>query len=406
MTSESVVVEAGLDSLSDYSLQLNRWFLKPIGAWPPSSSTSRLERIVSIALIVISYCLISFTVVPSLLLILLGDEDNVTKLKLFGPLSHWFVGGINYTTLLLRGKEIRYCVEHVRMDWRIITRAKDQSVMVNNAKFGRDVAGFCAAIMYGGLVSYCVVSRVSTEIVYVGNETRTVHMLPCAVYKKLLNVDTSPMNEIVFVSQFMSGFVVTSTAVAAFGLAAVFAAHACGQLNILVAWVTEYVNASERHNKGAYFSEVGVVVEHHLRVLRFIARIERVMRRICFMELCRCTWDICIIGYDFLTEWSDHDFRTLSTYFVILISMSFNIFIVCYIGEVLTEQCKKIGEEVYMTDWYHLPYKNAHDLIMIIARSSVVTKITAGKIIHMSVYTFGDVSMLINNGNTHLDASY
>ena len=48
---------------------------------------------------------------------------------------------------------------------------------------------------------------------------------------------------------------------------------------------------------------------------------------------------------------------------------------------------------VYMTNWYHLPYKNALDLIMVIGRSSVVTKIKAGKLIHMSIYTFGDVSI-------------
>ena len=83
------------------------------------------------------------------------------------------------------------------MDWRMITRAEDQSVMLKNAKFGRYVAAFCAGFMQGGLFCYCVVTWFSTQIVYVGNETRTVHILPCAVYKKLLSADTSPMNEIV-----------------------------------------------------------------------------------------------------------------------------------------------------------------------------------------------------------------
>ena len=76
------------------------------------------------------------------------------------------------------------------------------------------------------------------------------------------------MNEIVFVSHLCRVSSATSAAVAAFGLAAVFATHACGQLNVLATWVTEYVNESGKHNKGAYFSEVGVVVEQHLRVLR------------------------------------------------------------------------------------------------------------------------------------------
>ena len=47
-----------------------------------------------------------------------------------------------------------------------------------------------------------------------------------------------------------------------------------------------------------------------------------------------------------------------------------------------------------MTNWYCLPYKDILDLIQIIVRSSMVIKITAGKLIHMSIFTFGDVSYL------------
>jgi len=45
-----------------------------------------------------------------------------------------------------------------------------------------------------------------------------------------------------------------------------------------------------------------------------------------------------------------------------------------------------------MTNWYHLPYKTARGLILIISRSSSVIKLTAGKLVHLSIATFGDVS--------------
>lgn len=46
-----------------------------------------------------------------------------------------------------------------------------------------------------------------------------------------------------------------------------------------------------------------------------------------------------------------------------------------------------------MTEWYRLPHKTALGLVMIISRSSVVIKITAGKFIRISLATFGDVSI-------------
>jgi len=45
-----------------------------------------------------------------------------------------------------------------------------------------------------------------------------------------------------------------------------------------------------------------------------------------------------------------------------------------------------------MTDWYNLHHKTACGLILIIARSNNVIKITAGKLFHLSIATFGDVS--------------
>ena len=95
--------------------------------------------------------------------------------------------------------------------------------------------------------------------------------------------------------------------------------------------------------------------------------------------------------------------------------MVFNIFIFCYIGEIVQEQVRnvaskeiplvelifnlsnrrqgaRIGEKVYMTEWYRLPHKISLGLVMIISRSNMVVKITAGKFIQISIATFGTVS--------------
>lgn len=45
-----------------------------------------------------------------------------------------------------------------------------------------------------------------------------------------------------------------------------------------------------------------------------------------------------------------------------------------------------------MTNWYELSHKTAISLVLIIARSSNVIKITAGKLFQLSIATFGDVS--------------
>ncbi|XP_071862816.1 uncharacterized protein [Bombus fervidus] len=393
MTNEPVITEgdSNSNSNSDYSLQLNRWFLKPIGAWPSFPSTTRLEKIVSFILNIICFTSVIITAIPSLLLMILEDESIYMKLKTLGPVSHWFVSSVNYTALLMRGRDIRHCVEHMEADWRTVTRVEDQHVMMKNAKFGRYVAASCAIFMQGGVLCFCFVTALTTTEIQIGNETRVLHVLPCAVYKKLVNVDESPANEIMLFLQIWAALIANSSTVGIFSLAAVLAAHACGQLDVIMMWITKFVKEARERKNTSSFREIGVIVERHLRTLNFISCIEDVMNRIYFLEMFRCTMDICVIGYYILSEWADHDIQNLSTYFMMLISICFNIFVICYIGEILTEQCQKVGEVVYMTNWYYLPDKIILDLILIIARSSVVVHITAGKLVHMSVYTFGDV---------------
>ncbi|XP_019699412.1 odorant receptor 22b isoform X2 [Harpegnathos saltator] len=378
---------------SEYSIQLNRWFLKPIGAWPDDANqpVSLAKKLLSRCIQFICHSLIAFTVVPCALYIMF-EPDVHLKLKAFGPMIHWLMGGMNYCSLLLRSYEIRKCVDHMRADWRLVKGTHDREVMLRNAKFGRFVSTFCVIFMQGGVCSYSIITSFTPAIVRIDNITIAMHQLPCPFYTELVDARYSPTNEIVLGLQLLSTFIVNTVTVGACSLAAVFAMHACGQLNILMLRLDELVDVSSA--KDEYEStrrKLAAIVEHHLRALSFVSQIETIMHQICLVELLGCTTDICMLGYYTITEWELHDTKNLLTYFTIFIAMSCNIFIFCYIAEILTDQCQKVGDVAYMTDWYQLHHKIAIDLILIISRSNTVIKITAGKMIQLSIATFGDV---------------
>lgn len=248
----------------DYSIQLNRWFLKPVGAWPSSASTTIREKTISIILIIICYSLISFTVIPCILNILLEETELTKKLKAVGPLSHWSMGGINYFSLLFRSREIRCCVQHMKTDWRMITEIEDRQVMLKYAKVGRFVAGICAIFMHSGVFMHSVLQAITPTYVTVGNRSVTVHILPCPSYSKFVDITQSPIGEIALTLQLISSIVVNSVTAGACSLAAVFAMHACGQLNVLTRWLDQLNNQKQE----AVQHRLAIIVEHHLRVLR------------------------------------------------------------------------------------------------------------------------------------------
>lgn len=252
---------------SEYSIQLNRWFLKPIGAWPETkASTSITSKLLSRGIQLICHLLIAFTVLPCALYILF--EPNVRlKLKAFGPMIHWLMGGANYCSLLLRSCKIRKCVDHMRADWRVIETTSEREVMLRNARFGRFVSSFCAIFMQGGVCSYSVITALTPVIVQIGNATITTHPLPCPFYTNLVDTRYSPANEIVLCLQLLSTVIVNSITVGACSLAAVFAMHACGQMNILMIKLDGLVDEREDKIKTTH-QKLAAIVEHHLRTLR------------------------------------------------------------------------------------------------------------------------------------------
>lgn len=255
---------------SEYSIQLNRWFLKPIGAWPSRANqpVNVAEKLLSRCIQLICHSLIAFTVVPCALYILF-EPDVHLKLKAFGPMIHWLMGGVNYCFLLLRSYEIRKCVDHMRTDWRQVKDAHDRELMLRNAKFGRFVSSFCAIFMQGGVCSYSIITSFTPLTVQIGNATITMHQLPCPFYTELVDARYSPTNEIVLVLQLLSTFIVNTITVGACSLAAVFAMHACGQLNILMVKLDKLVDVSSAKDKrDTTRQKLAAIVEHHLRTLR------------------------------------------------------------------------------------------------------------------------------------------
>ncbi|CAD1473671.1 unnamed protein product, partial [Heterotrigona itama] len=299
MTNQSMSIEANSvgNTYSEYSIELNRWFLKPIGAWPYFSTTTTLEKIVSVILIVLCYAILLFSIIPCVAHLIFVDDILYKKIRAFGTMGRWLIGGVCYTNLLFQRKRIGDCVEHIETDWRTVTKDSEQQVMLRRAKFGRYVSSLCAIFVHTGALSYCVVSASTAQTINIGNETRTYRTLPLKVYNKMIPVETSPANEIVLVMQFLSAFVSDSGGIGFYVLASVLAAHACGQLDVLAIWINEYVNESKDKKEGASFRKIEMIVQHHLRILDFIARIEEIMSWVCMTELFRCILAISMVGY-------------------------------------------------------------------------------------------------------------
>nr|XP_031834871.1 uncharacterized protein LOC116427993 [Nomia melanderi] len=369
------------------SLQWNRWILEPFGVWPRSSNISSLRRCFNWLRRVVSILLITFIVVPFAVYSMVEVEDAYNRLKLFGPMSFFLMVYMKFYSLVNSASQFCLCMDQIEWDWKNMKYPKDRDIMVANANLGRRLVKTCVLFTYCGFVFYYVASPIAVGRVTMENITFVPTPFPVA--RLIADIRYSPANEIFICGQFFSGFVLHGVAIGACSFAAVFAVHACGQVGILIDWL-EHLTTGRTDMSASVDERIANVVSQHVRVLKFLSITEEALQQISFVEFIGCTLNLCLLGYYVIREW-DTSVAASVTYFIIFISFGFNIFIFCYIGELVSEQCTKVGEVAYMIDWYRLRGKRKHCVILIMAMSNASTKLTAGNMVELSLSTFGDV---------------
>ncbi|GAB1864857.1 Odorant receptor [Camponotus japonicus] len=392
LTQKSNVVASTYDYEKDMqlSIQLNRWILKPIGIWPKSAKTSWIEKYVYMLVNVMCTSLIGFLFIPCAVYITLEVEDTYNTLKLSGPLSFCLMAVIKYSSLIFRENDIRRGIEYIKNDWINTRYYEDRIIMIRNAKFGRRLVMICAFFMYGGAVFYYLAMPFSNGKVTESDSNLTYQPLVYPVARVIVDARYSPVSEIFFWMQCLSGFIAHSITAGACSVAAVFAMHAYGRMEVLMQWIEHLVDGRE-DLRGNLDDRLSMIVQQHVRILHFISLTEKILREISVVEITGCTLNMCFLGYYVIMEWNNKEPARYITYIVLLISLTFNIFIFCYIGELIAEQCKKIGETSYMIDWYRLPKRKGLALMLIIAMSNSSVKFTAGNFFELSLSSFGDV---------------
>ncbi|XP_032669658.1 uncharacterized protein LOC116843380 [Odontomachus brunneus] len=372
------------------SIQLNMWIQKLIGTWPLSVNHSWIETLWCRLLNLICYTIMAMILIPCSMYIVLEIKDFYNQLKLGSALSFFMMAVIKYCALILRESDFRRCIEYIKTDWKNVKYAEDRKIMLENANYSRRLVVICCVFMYGSVLFYYVAVPLTRAKIVDENSNLTYRRLVFPVPKVIIDTRRSPINEIFGFIHLLCGIVTHNITVAACSLVALLAMHACGQLQVLMSWLNHLVDGREGVND-TVDERLANIIQLHVRILNFISLSEELLHEISLVEVVGCTLNICFLGYYCMMEWDFKQPVSGLTYLILLISLTFNIFIFCYIGELLAEQTMKVRESSYMIDWYRLPGRKSHAIILIICMSNATTKLTAGNIIDLSISSFGDV---------------
>lgn len=137
--------------------------------------------------------------------------------------------------------------------------------MLKYAATGRNLTIIGASFMYtAGIIYHMILPFCSEHKI----NNQTIRPLVYPIYSEFGQTQISPVYEIVYVAHCMCGYTIYSVTAGACGLAAVFATHACGQIQVIVSRLEDLLDGRNFEQIPNVHQRIAAIVKGHVRLIR------------------------------------------------------------------------------------------------------------------------------------------
>nr|AXM05164.1 odorant receptor [Campoletis chlorideae] len=381
----------------DYSIRYTRWLLRILGIWYlVATKQIKIEKYLSKFILPLASVTMTTLTLPVCCYIILRPIDHLELIVLLGPVLSQSANILMHFAMVLRADTLKICIQHMELDWQRIETAIERDIMTRHVRFSHTLTIACITFIYtGGALFYSLIMPLMAPNT-INEFNETIRPLPFPGNDIFFDVQTDFVYEIVFTINFIAAIFHYTVITAVCNIAIVLVSHACGQIQIVIWNLKNFVDQNTLQSDPTYVlkNRIGFIIERHIRLLKFSSNIEKALKEIFLLEVVSSTLIMCFIEYDILIalEKKVTDRLGMITYVLLFCSYTFNLFLYCLFGEVLKEQCQQIGKVAYSIDWYKLPSKTQIALIMVINMGDYPFKLTAGGIMELSISNFASIT--------------
>lgn len=141
--------------------------------------------------------------------------------------------------------------------------------MLKYAVIGRTLTTWSACIMYtAGIIYHLVLPFCSVHVV----NNQTLRPLVYPTNSAFRQSQISPVYEIMYAAHCLCGYTLYSVTAGTCGLAAMFATHACGQIQMIVIRLKDAVEGKEFEPMPDVSQRLAAIVKRHVQVTRSVFR--------------------------------------------------------------------------------------------------------------------------------------
>ncbi|XP_016910304.1 odorant receptor Or2-like isoform X4 [Apis cerana] len=368
------------------------WFaymlLGKLGAWPNRATSSIFSRTRNCILIFMCYSVQLVILIPGILHFFLKEKDSRKKVKILIPLINGYLQLCRYSLVLRSAKKLCYLLNEMKKDCTNISE-EDRLIFRSKASIGHRLMSVVAIIMYSAGLGYRTFIPLSKGRILLPDNT-TIRLLPCPGYYIFFNEQITPNYEIVFILQVIGGLFSYTIMCGTTSMCAMLCLHASSLLRILVKKINELTKQPDI-NESAVHMKITDIVRYQTKIKQFLNDVEHITTYLFLLEIIDETGIGCVIGYCAIREWEDSDSTAAIIYLLLEASVFGVTFTMCYVGQILIDEGNNVRRMSITIDWYRFPAKEARNLILVIIMSSYPVKLTAGKVVDISLSTYTDI---------------
>ncbi|XP_039307757.1 odorant receptor 43a isoform X2 [Solenopsis invicta] len=271
-------------------------------------------------------------------------------------------------------------------DWMAFKSDIERGVMIKRAQTARliMIVGYVTSII--AVVTVVTLTYFGNEVMFLTNFTSGNKALLLDTYH-FYDVDKSPQFELTFFIQTITILLSITIYMTVDIFLLLLILHICGQLENFRYRLVNLV-ACKNFNEA-----LNNIIASHLRLIRFADNIENTYCLMMLISIFYFTIVFCLSGFLFtviLNEKKMNEAIITQIYFssIHLFILLMNTLVYCSAGELVLKQCNELHRAVCDLKWYKLESKKARNLVLLMIRAHQPFRITAGKIIPLTMASF------------------
>ncbi|XP_043473290.1 uncharacterized protein LOC122505617 isoform X2 [Leptopilina heterotoma] len=350
---------------------VNKFFLSCIGQWPFHST----RRNLAIQCFIILHLFISFTSKATGFLKTCGNSNRITE-----GMPTIFVGftSLSFSIIFFfKQEKLNKLYREIKFDWECLSSNQEEFIISKRANRRRCLTIFFTGCIIGALITYGIISTLHVFNFLLVNKSQPNEW----TFQIYYSVTYSEKHFYLIILYFSFNTVLETCIFISFELVlSISIEHACGsfeKIGLCIQKIHSYQTEIENLKAVTY------CVSQHNRAIEFCDSIESLYWP-CFM--CIVTLKRFFISVSFIQVFAhSNNFTGSVKYGAFVASCIVYLFYNTLFARRIIDYSTSLTDTVYNTFWYQMPSRIKKSLLLIMIRSRIPCRISAVKLLNISL---------------------